>query len=71
MESETEAKILRLLDVISVEVSDLRNDFSGLRAEFSDLRNDVSLLRGGVNGLRSEMRSGFDRLERRIEPLER
>jgi hypothetical protein len=52
-----EAKILHLLDVISVEVAATRNE---LRNEF---RNEIS-------GLRTEVRTGFDRVDRRLGNLE-
>jgi archaellum component FlaC len=84
-EHETQLKILSLVDTISVqvgkthaelvgfrgEVSGLRGEVSDLRGDVSDLRREVSELRLDVTGIRSEMRTGFDRLERRIEPLER
>jgi hypothetical protein len=64
MESETEAKILRLLDVISLEVAATRNE---LRDEF---RGEISGLRNEFSGLRTEMRTGFNRVERRLGNLE-
>jgi hypothetical protein len=56
MESETGAQILHRLDVLSVEVAATRNEFSGLRSEFS--------------GLRTEMRTGFQRVDRRLGNLQ-
>ena len=56
MEDEAQAKILQLLDVISVEVA-------ANRGETSSLRNETSLLR-------DEMRAGFGRVERRLGNLE-
>jgi hypothetical protein len=65
---ETQAKILQLLDVISVEVAatrtELREEF---RREIGGLRND---LHGEIGGLRNEMRTGFDRVDRRFGNLE-
>jgi hypothetical protein len=70
-ERETQAKILSLVDTISVQVAKTNADVSALRSEFSELREGVSELRRDVTGLRHEVRSGFDRLDRRIAPLER
>ena len=60
MESESEAKILQLLDVISVEVAANRNQTTqlreGMQSEFASVRH--------------EMRGGFDRVERRLGNLE-
>jgi len=56
MENEAQAKILQLLDVISVEVA-------ANRGETSSLRNETS-------SLRDEMRAGFGRVERRLGNLE-
>ena len=50
MKNEAQAKILQLLDVVSVEVAANRNDVAGLRGETAELRN--------------EMRAGFSRVER-------
>jgi hypothetical protein len=60
MENEAQAKILQLLDVISVEVSANRGETSSLRSE---LHRETSLLR-------DEMRAGFGRVERRLGNLE-
>jgi hypothetical protein len=60
MESEIQAQILHLLDMISVEVGANRGETSSLRNEF---RNETS-------SLRNEMRSGFGRVERRLGNLE-
>jgi hypothetical protein len=57
---ETEAKILQLLDVISVEVLANRGDTAELRAE----------LRSETAELRKEMRAGFTRVDRRLGNLE-
>jgi len=64
MESETEAKILRLLDVISVEVAANRNELRNVESGLS------SELHREISGLRIEMRSGFNRVERRLGNLE-
>ena len=56
MESAAEAKILHLLDVISVEVAANCGEISGLRSD--------------TDTLRSEMRVGFNRVERRLGNLE-
>ena len=64
MDTEVEAQILHRPDVLSLEVGAIRTDVWGLRNEVSEIRLDVS-------GLRGEMRNGFERLERRIAPLER
>jgi hypothetical protein len=56
MEDEVQAKIFRLLDVISIKVLANRN-------ETSELRNETSGLRSETSGLRDEMRSGFSRVE--------
>jgi hypothetical protein len=60
MENEVQAKIFRLLDIISVEVSANRVETSELRGE----------LRSETSKLRDEMRSGFGRVDRRLGHLE-
>ena len=71
MENETQAKILQLLDVISVEVAatrtELRDEF---RREIGGPGSEIGGLRGEIGGLRSEMRTGFNRVERRLGNLE-
>jgi archaellum component FlaC len=82
---ETERRILKLLDVISVEVVAGRNDIqrldakvTGLDAKVTELdvkvdRLDRRLGRVGtrVEGVETELRSFRHEFERRISPLER
>jgi hypothetical protein len=60
MENEAQAKILQLLDVISVEVA-------ANRGETSSLGNE---LHTEMSSLRKEMRAGFGRVDRRLGNLE-
>ena len=57
---DVQAKVLQLLDVISIEVAAGRNDTAELRAE----------LRSETTGIRKEMRAGFGRVDRRLGNLE-
>jgi hypothetical protein len=57
VEDETQAKILQLLDVISVEVAATRTE---LCDEF----------RREIGGLRNETRRGFERVDHRLGNLE-
>ncbi len=71
MQQRALAKIIELLDVISVEVGANRNETAELRAE---LRNETGGLRNELRNetaeLRKEMRTGFDRVDRRLGKLE-
>ncbi len=60
MEDGTQAKILQLLDVISVEVAANRNQTTQLSEE----------MRSEFASVRHEMRGGFDRVDRRLGNLE-
>jgi hypothetical protein len=86
MESEAEAKILHLLDVLSVEVAanrveavefrtEVRNEFSGLRAEmrsgFHRVDYRLGNLENRVENIETDLRSFRGEFERRIAPLER
>jgi hypothetical protein len=63
MEDQATAKILKLLDVISVEVAANRHEIAANGREIAANRHEIS-------ELRSEVRSGFSRLERRLGNLE-
>jgi hypothetical protein len=75
MESAAEAKILHLLDVISVEVAANRNETTGLRNEmrcgFNRVERRLGNLENRVEGLETDLRSFRGEFERRIAPLER
>ncbi|MBD5656185.1 MAG: hypothetical protein IAI50_13560 [Candidatus Eremiobacteraeota bacterium] len=45
MQSHVEKKILGLLDVIALEVAELRSDVNELRGDVTALRSDVTALR--------------------------
>jgi hypothetical protein len=60
MEDNIQAKILQLLDVISVEVAANRNQTTQLGEE----------MRSEFASVRHEMRGGFDRVDRRLGNLE-
>jgi len=64
VDDDVQAKVLQLLDVISVEVAATRTE---LRAEF---RSEIGGLRNEIGGLRNEMRTGFDSVDRRLGNLE-
>jgi hypothetical protein len=71
MEDEAQVKILQLLDVISVEVAANRADTAALGTELrAELHGEIGGLHGEIGGLRQEMRSGFDRVDRRLGHLE-
>ena len=82
MENEAQAKILQLLDVISVEVAANRTDTSELRDEmrsgFSRVERRLGNLEIRVENVETEvrivqtdLRSFRGEFERRIAPLER
>ena len=60
MEDAAQEKILRLLDVISVEVAANRNETAELRTE----------IRHEAGAFRKEMRTGFQQVDRRLGNLE-
>ncbi len=60
MEDQAQTKILQLLDVISVEVAANRNETAELR---SALRNESA-------SVRTEMRAGFNRVDRPLGNIE-
>jgi len=75
---ETEGRILKLLDAISVEVVAGRNDIQRLDVKLTELDVKVDRLdhRLGrvetrVEGVETELRSFRHEFERRISPLER
>lgn len=74
MESAAEAKILQLLDVISVEVAANRTETSDLRTEmrsgFHRVEHRLGNLETRVEGIETELRSFHAEFERRIAPLE-
>jgi chaperonin cofactor prefoldin len=78
MNEETEIKILKLLDVIAVEVAAGRNDTADLSAKVDSLDVKVDRIerRLGrvetrVENVETELRSFRHEFERRIAPLER
>ncbi len=82
MENEAQAKILQLLDVISVEVAANRTETSELRNEmragFGRVERRLGNLEIRVEGVETELkmvqtdlRSFRGEFERRIAPLER
>jgi archaellum component FlaC len=64
MNREVVAKILQMLDVISVEVVTTKNE---LRAEIAGAKYE---LRAEMSELRDEVRVGFNRVDRRLGRLE-
>jgi hypothetical protein len=75
MEDPTQAKILQLLDVISVEVAanrsetaDLRNE---MRAGFNRVEHRLGILEIRVENVKTELRDFRGEFERRIALLER
>jgi predicted nucleic acid-binding Zn-ribbon protein len=82
MEDEAQAKILQLLDVISVEVAANRNDTSELRDEMragfgrverrlGNLEIRVENVETELRVVQSDLRSFRGEFELRIAPLER
>jgi len=82
MEDEAQAKILQLLDVISVEVAANRNDTSELRDEMragfgrverrlGNLEIRVENVEKELRVVQTDLRSFRGEFERRIAPLER
>jgi predicted nucleic acid-binding Zn-ribbon protein len=82
MEDEAQAKILQLLDVISVEVAANRNDTSELRGEMragfgrverrlGNLEIRVENVETELRVVQTDLRSFRGEFERRIAPLER
>ena len=75
MGNEANAKILQLLDVISVEVAANRNETSDLRSEmrsgFGRVERRLGNIEVRVETLETELRSFRGEFERRIAPLER
>jgi predicted nucleic acid-binding Zn-ribbon protein len=80
MEDQAQAKILQLLDVISVEVAANRADTAELRDEvrsgfgrverrLGNLENRVENLEDRVTGLGNEIHAFRGEFERRIAPL--
>jgi hypothetical protein len=67
MADETQAKVLLVLDALAVEVAAGRNDTAELRHE---VRRDIGALSGGLGALTNEVRTGFDRVDRRLGNLE-
>jgi len=82
MENEAQAKILRLLDVISVEVAANRSDTSELRDEMragfgrverrlGNLEIRVENVETELRIVQTDLRDFRGEFERRIAPLER
>ncbi len=75
MEDEAKAKILQLLDVISVEVAANRSETAELRTEmrrgFGRIERRLGHIEVRVEGVETEFRSFHGEFERRISPLER
>ena len=74
VEPRVEKKILGLLDVIALEVTELRGNVTELRGDVTELRGDVTELRGDVTAIRDELGAfraetseNFNRIERRID----
>ena len=74
MESRVEKKILGLLDVIALEVTELRGAVTELRGDVTELRGDVRELRGDVGAIREDLATfrvetsqNFNRIERRLD----
>jgi hypothetical protein len=63
MSDETQNKVLKLLDVISVEVAATRQDTAANSREIVAMRQETA-------DLRTEMRAGFGRVERRLGHIE-
>ena len=63
MSDETASKILALLDVLAIEVGAGRNDTRTLDAKVTSLSVETA-------ELRTEMRAGFNRVDRRLGNLE-
>lgn len=59
-DEDTQNKILRLLDVLSVEVGAIR----------TEMRGGFERVDAEIGELRAENRAGFDRVERRLGSLE-
>jgi hypothetical protein len=74
MEDYAQAKILQLLDVISVEVAANRTDSAELRKEvrsgFDRVDRRLGHLEIRVEGMETELRDFRGEFERRIAPLE-
>ncbi|MBD5656550.1 MAG: hypothetical protein IAI50_15415 [Candidatus Eremiobacteraeota bacterium] len=60
MESRVEKKILGLLDVIALEVTELRGDVTVLRSDVTGLRSEMV-------EFRAETSANFNRIERRLD----
>jgi hypothetical protein len=75
MEDEVTAKVLQLLDVISVEVAANRNETSELRSEmrsgFGRVERRLGNIEVRVETVETDLRSFRGEFERRIVPLER
>jgi outer membrane murein-binding lipoprotein Lpp len=76
-DGEVQAKILNLLDVLSVQVGatntkvdSLSTRVDTLSTRVDTLSTEVGSLRSDLGSLRSETRAGFERVERRIGKLE-
>jgi outer membrane murein-binding lipoprotein Lpp len=83
-DGEVQAKILNLLDVLSVQVGatntkvdslstrvdTLSTRVDTLSTRVDTLSTEVGSLRSDLGSLRSETRAGFERVERRIGKLE-
>ncbi len=64
MADESQERIFALLDLLSVEVAQGRKDVAEFRIEIrQELRNEIG-------SLRNEVRSGFERIDRRFGRLE-
>ena len=73
MDNEAQARILQLLDVISVEVAAGRNDTRRLEAKVTGLDAKVTGLDAKVTGLDAKVTgldAKVDRLERRLGRVE-
>jgi predicted nuclease with TOPRIM domain len=74
VESHVEKKVLGLLDVIALEVTELRGDVTELRGDVAELRGDVTELRGEVGTIREDLAAfrvetsqNFNRITRRLD----
>ncbi len=71
MSEETEAKILALLDVISVEVGASRADIGRRETKVDRVDQRLGRLETRVEGVETEVRTFRLEFERRVAPLER
>jgi archaellum component FlaC len=70
LNDKTERKILRLLDVLAVDVSAVRNDTRGLDAKIDGLDRRLGRVETRVEGVETEMRAFRHEVETRFEGVE-